>query len=96
MVYFCVTKRCYKAYTTHKLGPMIKSAIEKVISEDLADIWSILDGDEKRKVIDNFAIHDFKKNQLIYAENEEPEYLWCLMKGKVKLFKEGLADAPRL
>lgn len=96
MVYFCVTKRCYKAYTTHKLGPMIKSAIEKVISEDLADIWSILDGDEKRKVIDNFAIHDFKKNQLIYAENEEPEYLWCLMKGKVKLIKEGIGGRAQI
>lgn len=67
-----------------------KSTLEKVISEDLAEIWSILNGDEKRRIIDNFVIHNFKKNQIIYAEKEEPEYLWCLLKGKVKIFKDGI------
>ena len=46
---------------------MIKNTLEQVISEDLAEIWTILDNDEKRLVIDNFTIHDFKKNQIIYA-----------------------------
>ncbi len=75
---------------------MIKQALEKVISEDMADIWSILDGDEKRRIIDSFTIHNFKKNQIIYAENEEPEYLWCLLKGKVKLFKEGIGGRAQI
>ncbi len=75
---------------------MIKQALEKVISEDMADIWSILDGDEKRPIIDSFTIHNFKKNQIIYAENEEPEYLWCLLKGKVKLFKEGIGGRAQI
>ena len=47
---------------------MIKAAIEKAINEDMAEIWSLLDGDEKRLVLDNFEVHSFKKNQLIYAE----------------------------
>ena len=67
---------------------MIKNTLEQVISEDLAEIWTILDNDEKRLVIDNFTIHDFKKNQIIYAEGETPEYLWCLLNGKVKKFKD--------
>lgn len=75
---------------------MIKSALEHVISEDLADLWSILSGEEKRRVIENFHIHNFKKNQLIYAENEEPENLWCLLKGKVKLFKEGVGGRAQI
>lgn len=69
---------------------MIKSALEKVISEDLAAIWSFLDNDEKRRITDSFTIHNFSKNQIIYAENEEPEFLWCLLKGKVKLYKDGV------
>lgn len=69
---------------------MIKSALEKVISEDLAEIWSILTNEEKHRIIDAFEIHNFKKNQIIYAEGEAPEYLWCLLKGKVKKFKEGV------
>lgn len=75
---------------------MIKAAIEKVVSEDMASIWSILDRDEKRLVVDNFVIHKFKKNQIIYAENEEPEFLWCLLKGKVKIFKDGIGGRQQI
>lgn len=73
-----------------------KSALEKVISEDLAEIWSILNGEEKRRIIDNFSIHNFKKNQIIYAEKDEPEYLWCLLKGKVKLYKDGVSGRVQI
>ena len=75
---------------------MIKSAIEKVINEDMAEIWSILNGDEKRLIVDNFHIQTYKKNQLIYAEGDEPEYLWCLLKGKVKKFKSGVGGRVQI
>lgn len=75
---------------------MIKSALVKVISEDLAEIWSILNGDEKRRIIDNFQIHNFKKNQVIYAEKEEPEFIWCLIKGKVKKYKDGIGGRQQI
>ena len=52
-----------------------KSTLEKIISEDLSAIWGILNHDEKRLIADNFVIHNFKKNQLIYAERDEPIYL---------------------
>lgn len=75
---------------------MIKSAIEKVINEDMAEIWSILNGEEKRLIVENFNIQSFKKNQFIYAEGDEPEYLWCLLKGKVKKFKEGVGGRVQI
>ena len=75
---------------------MIKSAIEKVINEDMADIWSILSGDEKRLIVDNFNIQTFKKNQYIYAEGDEPEFLWCLLKGKVNKSKEGVGGRVQI
>ena len=75
---------------------MIKDAIEKVIADDLAGIWSILDHDEKRLIADNFTIHEFKKNQIIYAENENPEFLWCLLKGKVKKYKDGVGGRQQI
>ena len=75
---------------------MLKSALEKVINEDMAEIWSILSADEKRLVSDNLQIHTFKKNQLIYAEGDEPEFLWCLFKGKVKKTKEGVGGRVQI
>lgn len=73
-----------------------KSTLEKVIQEDLAEIWSVLNGDEKRRIVENFTTHTFKKNQIIYAEKEAPEYLWCLLKGKVKLYKDGIGGRQQI
>jgi len=75
---------------------MIKSAIEKVINEDMAEIWSLLSQEEKRAVAENLVIHTFKKNQLIYAEGDDPEYLWVLFKGKVKKTKEGVGGRVQI
>jgi len=73
-----------------------KSTIEKIIAEDMAAIWSILTMDEKHQITDNFVIHNFKKNQIIYAEKDDPQYLWTLMKGKVKLFKDGIGGRQQI
>ncbi len=62
----------------------------------MSDIWSILDGDEKRRIVENFTTHTFKKNQIIYAEDEMPENLWCLLKGKVKLYKDGIGGRQQI
>lgn len=73
-----------------------KSTLERVISEDLADLWATLSTEDKRLIIDNFTTHTFKKNQIIYAEKEMPEYLWCLLKGKVKLYKDGIGGRQQI
>lgn len=75
---------------------MIKKALEYVISEDMSDIWSILSGDEKRLITDNFSIQHFKKNQIIYAERERPEFLFALLKGKAKLYKDGAGGRQQI
>ena len=69
-----------------------KSTLEQIISEDLSDLWNILSPEEKRIVTDNFTILNYKKGQIIYAEHEEPENLWCLLEGKVKMYKSGIGD----
>lgn len=73
-----------------------KSTLEHVISNDLSELWKVLSHAEKRKITDNFYIHTFKKNQIIYAEKEEPEFLWCLLKGKVKMYKNGIGDRVQI
>ncbi len=75
---------------------MIKEALEKVMSEDMSEMWTILSGDEKRLITDNFTLHHYKKNQIIYAEHEEPEFLWCLLKGKAKLYKDGVGGRQQI
>ncbi len=75
---------------------MIKSALEKVINDDMSEIWSVLNGDERRLIVDHFTIHHFKKNQILYGQGEEAEQLWCLLKGKVKIFKDGVGGRQQI
>lgn len=75
---------------------MIKAALEKVINEDMAEIWTRLNSDERRLVVENMEVHTFKKNQLIYAEGDEPEFLLVLLKGKVKKTKEGVGGRVQI
>lgn len=89
-----VSLRCYKTYLWG--NNMIKTTLEKVISEDMSEIWSILDGEEKRLIVNNFEIHNFKKNQIVYAERDEPEFLFALLKGKVKKYKDGLGGRVQI
>lgn len=73
-----------------------KSTLEHIISHDMSELWSVLTPEEKRIVTDNFTVQNFKKNQIIYAEKEEPEYLWCLLKGKVKMYKMGIGERVQI
>lgn len=75
---------------------VIKSTIEDIIREDLAAIWSILNSEEKHLIASNFVIHNYRKGQIIYAEKDEPEFLWVLIKGKVKRFKNGVGGKPQI
>ena len=73
-----------------------KSSLERIIGDDLAEMWNALTQDEKRIVTENFRYEKYKKNQIIYAESETPENLYCLLEGKVKLFKSGYGDRGQI
>lgn len=90
MFYSIVIKHLYS------FSMIKKSTLEKIMSEDLAELWSVLSQEEKHIVVDNFTMHSFKKNQIIYAEGDDPEYLWCLVKGKVKMYKDGIGGRQQI
>lgn len=73
-----------------------KSTLEHIISHDMSEMWNALLPEEKRIVTDNFTIIHYKKNQVIYSENEDPRNLWCLLQGKVKMYKAGIGDRVQI
>ena len=73
-----------------------KNSIEALINEALAGMLSILNDDEKRLITENFHIQTFKKNEMIYNEGEKAELLMCLIKGKVKIFKDGVGGRSQI
>ncbi|MCP9611710.1 Crp/Fnr family transcriptional regulator [Coprobacter tertius] len=73
-----------------------KSTLESILQEDLSEMWALLDSEEKRSLIDNFHIQTFKKNEMIYSEGEKATQLMCLLKGKVKIFKDGVGGRSQI
>ncbi len=73
-----------------------KSTLEQIISHDLSEMWRALNPEQKRIITENFTIHNYKKNQIIYVEQDEPENLWVLLKGKVKMYKNGIGDRVQI
>lgn len=73
-----------------------KSEFGRIIGDDLSDMWYALTQDEKRIITDNFQYNEYKKNEVIYSEDEVPANLYILLKGKVKLYKSGLGDRTQI
>ena len=62
----------------------------------MSDFWALLDGEQKRVILDNFEIKTFKKNEIIYSEGDKPTLLMYLFKGKVKVYKKGNGDRNQI
>lgn len=66
------------------------------IETSISNIWSLLT-DEQRDVVKTDArIVTFKKNEIIYKEGEPPLDLMCLLKGKVKIYKDGVGGRSQI
>lgn len=63
--------------------------IDEFMSE-LDDFITLLNEEQRHEFISNMSIEHFKKNDMIYREGEVPQYMHCLVRGKVKLYKEGV------
>lgn len=73
-----------------------KTVFEQVVKHGIPDLWRVLQPDQKRVVSENLTLQEYKKGQIIYAEGEEPENLWILLKGKVKKYKSGIGDRVQI
>lgn len=69
-----------------------KTEIEKALSV----LWDRLTEEQRKFLLDNIEIRTFRKNEPIYRENEHPKYLMCLMKGKVKIYIEGICNHSQI
>ena len=76
---------------------MVKQQKEEVdFSASLAEVWRVLTDKERDILRHNSTIQHFKRNELIYCEGDEPRDMMCLLKGKVKIFKEGVGGRSQI
>jgi CRP-like cAMP-binding protein len=66
------------------------------LSASLAEVWRVLTEKERDILRKNSQIQQFKRNELIYFEGDEPKEMMCLLRGKVKIFKEGVGGRSQI
>lgn len=75
---------------------MKESKIITEMIEQLESFVSLLTDEQVEELKENVGVERFKKNEFIYREGEVPQYLHCLINGKVKLFKEGVGGRTQI
>lgn len=76
---------------------MVKDKSDVIsLSDSIPEIWSLLNDKERELVTVNTKILEYKKNEIIYREDENPEDLMCLCRGKVKIYKEGVGGRSQI
>ena len=75
---------------------MMRRITESVLRDEMSQMWEILNSDEQKILLENFQIQTFKKNGMIYCEGDKPTHLMCLLKGKVKIYKDGIGGRTQI
>ena len=73
-----------------------KETEKEQITQAIKELWELLTEDQRLFMLEYASLGKFKKNELIYHEGDTPEFLFCLSKGKVKIFKEGIGGRPQI
>lgn len=66
------------------------------IAQTLSDVWDVLTDEERQLVVCHAHIKKVQKNDVIFQEGETPSCLYCLYKGKVKIYKEGVGGRQQI
>lgn len=66
----------------------IETLLKKDIANSIANIWHCNNAYCANKIQQNLTVRSFKRNELIYQENETPNHILFLVNGMAKIIKE--------
>ncbi|MBO7602357.1 MAG: Crp/Fnr family transcriptional regulator [Bacteroidaceae bacterium] len=76
---------------------MVKLNVTDInIPELISDLWMPLTLAQRERLAGSFTLQTYKKNEIVHSEDEQPTHLFCLLKGKVKVFKEGVGGRSQI
>ena len=62
----------------------------------IADMWAPLDAEQRSFLAEQFTLQSYKKNEVIHCEGEPPTHLMCLLKGKIKVYMNGVGGRTQI
>lgn len=75
---------------------VVKEYNKQDIANSMPDLWACLTDEQRRYLEENAEIQAYNKNELIYVEDAAPKFVFCLVKGKVKVFKSGASGRTQI
>jgi CRP/FNR family transcriptional regulator, polysaccharide utilization system transcription regulator len=76
---------------------MVKLNVSEInVIDRLSDLFVPLSGEQRIVLKDSYTLQSFKKNEMIYCEGETPRQLFCLLSGKVKIYKDGVGGRSQI
>lgn len=63
---------------------------------DLNPLWNTLTDEEKSRLATKIEVVHYEKNEVIHYDGDESRYVWMLLRGKVRIYKEGIGQRPQI
>ena len=63
---------------------------------ELNPLWETLTESERMMLSENVEIIHYEKNEIIHNDGDESQYMWMLLRGKVRIFKEGIGQRQQI
>ena len=63
---------------------------------ELNPLWKTLTDVEKERLSAHVEVVHYAKNAVIHHDGDASEYVWMLLRGKVRIYKEGIGQRPQI
>ena len=63
---------------------------------DLNPLWNTLTDEQKEQLRKQVEIVHYAKNAIIHNDGDESKYVWMLLAGKVRIYKEGIGQRQQI
>ena len=66
------------------------------VIEKLGSLYDLLTESQRKELLDEIIAVNYRHDEIIYEEGEVPTHLLCLLSGKAKIYKEGVAHRTQI
>ena len=63
---------------------------------ELNPLWDTLTAEEREIITQEIEIVHYNKNEIIHNDGDESQYMWMLLEGKVRIYKEGIGQRQQI
>jgi len=67
-----------------------------LLEDAIPELYGLLNEEQRLMVDNHHKIQYFRKNEIIYCEGDSPKTMLCLIKGKVKIYKDGIGGRSQI